>query len=73
MLRVRKRGTSVAICRTRDVQLHNHLAIAQLIDNAKEHTTIQCKKSKDTKFKVVRLTTSLHPWENNVSLKLGEL
>ena len=73
MLRVKKRGTSVAICQTRDVQLHNHLAIAQLINNAKEHTTIPHKKLKDTKYNVVRLRTTLQPREDNASLKLGEL
>ena len=70
---MRKRATSVAICRTCDVQLHNHLAIAQLIDNGKEYTTIPHKKLKDTKYNVVRLKTSLHPREDNASLKLGEL
>ena len=45
MLRVRKRGTNVAICQTRDVQLYNHLAIAQLIDNAKEYITIPHKRN----------------------------
>ena len=61
MLREKKRGMSVAIRQTLDMQFHKHLAIAQWIDDAIIHT----KTKKSIRFNVVQPIKNVHLWEYN--------